>query len=42
MECVQKDSWVLWREGERSHPFTASAKEVEWRELGSTGDGREW
>lgn len=31
MECVQKDSWVLWREGERSHPFTVSAKEVEWR-----------
>lgn len=27
----QKDSWMLWMEGERSHPFTVSAKEVEWR-----------
>lgn len=35
--CVQRDSWVLWRESERSHPFAVSAKEVLWR-----GSGAQW
>lgn len=32
MGCPRRtDSWVLGREGERSHPFTVFAKQVEWR-----------